>query len=104
MGVKIPILALITLEYLYLLFPYRKMLENQRLSKRRTPLISGQKSFPQWCPLIRESTVVQISFNLKVVSILLSVFSIFAFFSTIQAFVRIIKFLQGLSIHGWKIM
>lgn len=32
-------------------------LKNIRLSKRRTPTISGQILFPQWCPLIRESTV-----------------------------------------------
>ena len=27
----------------------------------QTPPISGQKSFPRWCPLIRESTVIRIS-------------------------------------------
>ena len=38
--------------------PRAQKVKNIRLSRRRTPPISGQNSFPRWCPLIRDSTVV----------------------------------------------
>ena len=37
--------------------------KNIRLSKKRKPPISGQKSLTRWCPLIRESTVFRIPYN-----------------------------------------
>ena len=37
---------------------FRKLGKNAKLFKKRTLPISGQNLFPQWCPLIRDYTVV----------------------------------------------
>ena len=41
--------------------PRRQKVKNIRISKRRTSPFRGEKSFPRWCPLIRESTVSRIA-------------------------------------------
>ena len=40
---------------------FRKLGKNAKLSKKRTLPISGQNLFPQWCPLIRDYTVLCIA-------------------------------------------
>ena len=37
---------------------FRKLDKNAKLPKKRTLPISGQNLFPQWCPLIRDYTVL----------------------------------------------
>ena len=43
---------------------FRKLGKNAKLSKKRTLPISGQNLFPQWCPLIRDYTVIRTYFGL----------------------------------------
>ena len=38
---------------------FRKLAKNAKLSKKRTPPVNGQNLFPQWCPLIRDYTVIE---------------------------------------------
>ena len=38
---------------------FQKLGKNAKLSKKRTPPVSGQNLFPHWCPLIRGYAVVR---------------------------------------------
>ena len=65
-GIKGPILVLNTrnqLRTFKLPLPRQQKVKKVRLSKRRTPPISGQKLFSRWCPLIRELTVLQFTLS-----------------------------------------
>ena len=39
---------------------FRKLGKNVKFSKKRTLPTGGQNLIPQWCPLIRDYTVVQV--------------------------------------------
>ena len=58
---KVTLMSISTSNTYMKLQNFRKLGKNAKLSKKRTLPISRQNLFPQWCPLIRDYTVVRIN-------------------------------------------